>query len=138
MQQEKAPDPAVVVMFGQRVDALAVRLTRAMETRIATGERALDRYGAALRPALLDQRLASARQRYDAAARLLVSVNPEAPLERGYAWVSARATKQVVATKDAARAAGALTLHFRDGEVEARVERAGTKTYSPPEQPSLL
>ena len=38
------------------------------------------------------------------------------------------------------RAAGAITLLFRDGEVDARVERAPAKTYErpAPEQPSLL
>jgi exodeoxyribonuclease VII large subunit len=46
----------------------------------------------------------------------------------------------VVGSAGAARAAGTVTLHFRDGEVDAKVERAGTKAYGvpKPEQPMLL
>ena len=38
------------------------------------------------------------------------------------------------------RAAGAVTLHFRDGTVDARVERGGAKSYAgdKPEQPDLF
>jgi len=101
--------------------------------------RNLDRTGHVLRPAMLETRLATAFARLDGAARLLASVHPEKPLERGYAWVEARASGKVVAGADAARAAGAVTLHFRDGAVDARVERGGTKSYAAaPEQGSLL
>jgi exodeoxyribonuclease VII large subunit len=46
----------------------------------------------------------------------------------------------VLAPAAGARAAGAITLHFRDGPVDARVERAGGKPYDAdkPQQPSLL
>ena len=73
------------------------------------------------------------------------SLNPDRLLDRGYVRVSARPGGAVVTTSAAARAAGAITLHFRDGPLDARVERASGKTYdkaSPektgPEQPSLL
>ena len=47
---------------------------------------------------------------------------------------------KVIASAEAARAAGALKLHFGDGEVDARVERAGGKSYAgdKPEQPDLF
>jgi exodeoxyribonuclease VII large subunit len=123
----------------QRTDELAQRLNLALERRVAAGRRALDRAGGALRPAMLDQRLATARTRLDGLSRLLEAAHPNKPLERGYARIEARATGRVVAGADAARTVGALTLHFADGAVDARVERGGAKAYrDAPEQPSLL
>jgi exodeoxyribonuclease VII large subunit len=124
----------------QKVDDLAARLGLGLERRLALARRALDRSAGALRPAMLDQRLAAARSRLDGAGRLLESAHPERPLQRGYAWVEGRATGKVVGSADAAKAAGALTLHFADGKVDARVERAGGKAYAgdSPTQPSLL
>jgi exodeoxyribonuclease VII large subunit len=89
---------------------------------------------------MLEQRLASARHRLEGASRLLDSVNPDNLLQRGYVRVGARASGKVVMTAAAARAAGAITLQFSDGTVDARVERAGGKSYDgvKPEQPSLL
>jgi exodeoxyribonuclease VII large subunit len=123
----------------QRADDAGARLDLALERRVAGARSLLDRSGAALRPAMLEQRLAAARQRLDGAGRLLEAAHPRKPLERGYAWVEGRATGKVIGTADAARAAGALTLHFRDGPIDARVERAGkTPDKALPEQPSLL
>ena len=123
----------------QRADDLGARLGLALERRLGAARRELDRSGAALRPAILDARLAAARVRASDLGRLLESVDPEKPLERGYAWVAARPSGKVIAGADAARAAGALTLHFRDGTIDARVERAGGKAYlERPEQPTLL
>jgi len=124
----------------QRVDELGARLDRALERRIVQARSELTHAAAVLRPALLDQRLHVAQQRLDAAGRLLAAAHPERPLERGYAWVAGRPSGRVVATADAARVAAALTLHFRDGQVDVRLERPGGKSYvgDAPEQPSLL
>lgn len=167
----------------QRLDDAGARLGLALERRVTAARSLLDRAGAALRPATLEQRLATARQRLggialDRAAdrelavlrqrfvrpaealkfatlerrlataserlaamgRHLELLDPELPLKKGYAWVEARATARVVGTAAEARAAQAVTLHFRDGAVDARIERAGTKPYAAPapEQPSLL
>lgn len=123
----------------QRTDELVQRLNLALERRVAVGRRALDRAGGALRPAMLDQRLATARTRLDGLARLLEAAHPNKPLERGYARIEARATGRVVTGVAAAQAAGAVTLHFHDGAVDARLERSGGKAYrGRPEQPSLL
>ncbi|RHW18794.1 exodeoxyribonuclease VII large subunit [Sphingomonas gilva] len=128
----------------QRADDLAARLDRALGDRLGRGRRDLDRAGAMLRPAMLDQRVARARDRLASARRLLDSLHPEKPLDRGYAWVSARPGGGVVGTAAAARQAGALTLHFADGEVDAQagrgVERASAKAYpgKKPEQPTLF
>ncbi|URW75353.1 exodeoxyribonuclease VII large subunit [Sphingomonas donggukensis] len=123
----------------QRADDLTARLGLALERRLAAGRRDLDRAGGALRPAILDARLAAARTRLGDLGRLLESVDPDKPLDRGYARVEARATGRVVASAADARAAGALTITFRDGAVPARLERGTGKAYAePPEQPSLL
>ena len=127
----------------QRADDAAARLDRGLERRVTVARGLLDRAVGALRPALLEQRLARARDRIQGVERLLVSVHPERPLQRGYAWVSARPGGAVVGSAGAARAAGAVTLHFRDGRVDAKVERAAGPAYEKskgerPEQPSLL
>jgi exodeoxyribonuclease VII large subunit len=124
----------------QKMDDLGARLDRALERRVTLARAQLDRSAGALRPAMLDQRLAAARQRLEASGRHLDLVHPELPLKKGYAWVEARGTRKVIGTAEAARAAGAVTLHFQDGAVDARLERAAGKSYTgaPPEQPSLL
>jgi exodeoxyribonuclease VII large subunit len=127
----------------QKADELGARLGLALERRAALARRQLDRTAGALRPSMLTNRLAAARARLDTAHRLLVAANPENLLERGYAWVAARPGGNVVTSADAARAAGGLTLHFKDGTVDTRVERTPAKPYSPsnpkkPEQPTLL
>ncbi|WP_448662230.1 exodeoxyribonuclease VII large subunit [Sphingomonas sp. CJ20] len=118
----------------------AVPLDRAVDRRVGDARALLTRGGAALRPAMLDQRLAATAQRLEALGRHLELLHPNRPLEKGYAWVEARGTHKVVGTAAEARSAQAVTLHFRDGAVDARVERPGAKTYAAekPEQPSLL
>ena len=76
----------------------------------------------------------------DNVGKLLDAVNPDNLLQRGYVRVSAKANGMVIASAADARAAGALTLHFRDGPVDARVERGGSKPYAgdKPEQPGLF
>ncbi len=127
----------------QRADEAGARLDRGLERRVTAARGMLDRAVGALRPALLEQRLARASDRLTAIERLLVAAHPERPLERGYAWVAARPGGAVVGSAAAARAAGAVTLHFRDGQVDAKVERAAGSAYDKakgpgPEQPSLL
>lgn len=124
----------------QRADDIGARLDRVMERRVASARGVLDRAGGALRPAVLEQRLARASDRLAGLERLLVSVNPENLLARGYAWVEGRVSGKVVGSAEAARAAGALRLHFADGQVDARVERPGAKSYAgdKPEQPDLF
>jgi exodeoxyribonuclease VII large subunit len=124
----------------QRADEAGARLDLALERRVARARTELDRTAGALRPATLDQRLHSARDRLERTGRLLDSLSPAAPLTRGYVRVDARPGGGVVASAAEARRAGALTLHFADGAVDARVERSGARTYASAqsEQPSLL
>jgi exodeoxyribonuclease VII large subunit len=123
----------------QRVDDYGERLRRGLGRRVADARGELARASGALRPVLLAQRLDRARDRLAAVWRLAQSVNPENLLARGYAWVEGRGGK-VVTSAAQARAAGALTLHFADGTVDARVDRApfAAKRDAPPSQPSLL
>lgn len=128
----------------QRVDDAAARLGLALERRAGLAQRELDRVSSVLRVGMLDRALVGARTRLEGVGRLLASLHPEKPLDRGYAWVGARATGKVIDSADAARAAKALTLHFRDGSVDANVERPGGKAYakgegqSEPAQGNLL
>ncbi len=124
----------------QRVDDLAQRLGLGLERRLGQARRTLDRQSAVLRPAMLDRQLDRSRQHLASVSRLLESVNPDNLLKRGYVRVEARGTGKTIDSAAAARAAGGLKLHFRDGVVDARVERAGGKPYpsDKPEQPSLL
>ena len=124
----------------QRADDLGARLDRGLERRVTLARGVLDRSAGALRLSVLDRRLEDAKIRLDRTWRLAESLNPDRLLERGYVRVSARPSGVVVTTSAAARAAGAITLHFRDGPLDARVERAGGKAYDRenPEQPTLL
>jgi exodeoxyribonuclease VII large subunit len=124
----------------QRVDDYAERLRRGLGRRVADARGELARASGALRPTLLRTRLDRCADRLQAVWRLAQSVNPENLLARGYAWVEGKGG-QVVTSAAAARAAVALSLHFADGTVDARVERppSGPKREAPPpSQPSLL
>ncbi len=128
----------------QRADEAGARLDRGLSARVTGARGHLAHAAGALRPAVLARQLDTARGRLDATWRLVQSLNPDRVLERGYARVTARPGGETLSAAAAARAAGAVTLHFRDGMVDARVERArvereGARTYVPPaEQPTLL
>lgn len=124
----------------QKADDMGARLDRALERRVTLARGVLDRAGGALRPAVLERKLDTLRHRLEGAGKLLDAVNPDNLLQRGYVRVGAKASGKVVASAADARAAGAVTLHFRDGVVDARVERGGGKPYAStkPEQPDLF
>lgn len=145
----------------QRLDELSDRLPRALSRRLAMARGDLASAAGALRPRLLADRVDRARERLGHVRftrvlvdrrliemrgdlqrlwRLAETLHPDAPLRRGYARVEGR-DGRVVATVAQARASGALTLHFADGTVAARVERAGGAAYAGKEekgQPRLL
>jgi exodeoxyribonuclease VII large subunit len=146
----------------QRLDELSARLDRGLERRAGLARTQLDRVGGALRPAVLqrraevargqadalaarlgpaaERRVGEARGRLDATWRLARSLNPDRVLERGYARVTARADGATLVSAAGARGAGGVTLHFRDGTVDAKVERAGARPHNPdrPDQPQLF
>ena len=144
----------------QRLDDLGERLPRALSRRLAEARGELAHAAGALRPGLLGRRVAQERERLVAARlrsalvtrrvdeaaerlarlwRLAEQLHPDKPLARGYARVE-RSGGQVVASAADARAAGAVTLVFSDGLVQARVEGAARSPYQRhrPEQPTLL
>lgn len=123
----------------QRVDDLGDRKRRALGRVVADARGDLARTAGALRPNMLTLRIDHAQQRLTAIARLMVSLHPDRPLARGYARIERR-DGGVVVSASAARAAGALVLHFADGSVDARVERSGGAGYETPKsvQPELF
>jgi exodeoxyribonuclease VII large subunit len=127
----------------QRADDLGERLARGLRHRLVDAGRALAVASGALRPALLAQRVSRERQRLDGLrlrpelltralanartsldqlSRLAVSLNPDAPLRRGFARVMA-GDRLLRSTGDA-RAAGHFTLTFADGSVPAVIAGA--------------
>ncbi|MBO9670351.1 MAG: exodeoxyribonuclease VII large subunit [Sphingobium sp.] len=122
----------------QRADDLAERLRRGLSHRLAVARHELADVSGALRPALLraqvargherlgrirlapalvERRIADASHRFDAISRLFQSLNPDAPLSRGFARVMAG--DKLVRSSEEARAAGRVTLKFADGEIGA-------------------
>ncbi len=150
----------------QRADDLGERLRAALGLRLADARGTLARASGALRPAVLDARAGLARERLarltlDPAVleritrragerlagleRVLAQLDPDAPLQRGYARVSAADGRTLI---DKASASGepALKLHFRDGVLDVVpvegpvVPPAPRSKAKPPEarQPSFL
>lgn len=123
----------------QRVDDLGDRLKRGLSHVAADARGELARAAGALRPAMLTQQLENAQNGLDQLWRVAASLNPDRILERGYARVERKGGGTVTNVAQA-KAAAALVLHFADGQVDARVERGGTKPYDAPtpEQPGLF
>ncbi|NLR69725.1 exodeoxyribonuclease VII large subunit [Novosphingobium sp. ERN07] len=138
-RSQRLPQPQALLQGqAQRVDDLGERLRRALLHRTEIAGSLLARHAGALRPALLTarverererltarrlrpevllQRIEHARGKVDALDRLRRSLNPEAPLERGYVLVTDREGHLI---KDRATAAqrAALTLKFADGTLD--------------------
>jgi exodeoxyribonuclease VII large subunit len=123
----------------QRADDLADRARRGLMHRASQARGDLARTAGALRPAMLTQRLAQSQARLDQLWRLAQSLNPDRILERGYARITKR-DGATLTSAAAAKSAGLLTLRFKDGEIDARVERAASsaKPDVKPDQPGLF
>ncbi|MCI4655372.1 exodeoxyribonuclease VII large subunit [Sphingomonas aquatilis] len=144
----------------QRADDAGQRLDRGLERRVTLARGSLDRSAGALRPAVLERQVERGRERLAATWRLVQSLNPDAVLDRGYARVTAR-DGTTLSSAAAVRAAGAVTLRFRDDSVDAvvgdeapapapapvppkverpKVERNAARAYvaPTPDQPTLL
>lgn len=115
----------------QRLDDLADRLPAALRLAVAQDRQRLTQVAAALRPALVSQRIDNARERIESLWRLADSLDPRRMLERGYAMVTS-AAGDVVTSATAARAAGRLSLAFADGEVPVAVDGAPPPPASTP------
>ena len=125
----------------QRLDDATDRLRRGLRDRAAQGrerlsalrltpamlERPLREAGAKLAggrlvPALLETRLDRVSQRFAALERLHISLDPRAPLERGYALVRDD-TGALLRRKTEAAAHDRLAIEFADGVLKIGTER---------------
>lgn len=121
----------------QRLDELAERLPRALRSRLDRASGELGHAAGALRPGLLTAAHRRARERLDALWRVAQLAHPNRPLERGYARIEDREGRTLISAA-AAREAGRLRLHFRDGAVDAAVEgSAGGAVERPRRAPYL-
>ena len=111
----------MVEMSGQRVDELAVQLTRGLESgwryRKQYAEGLLGRW-LALRP---ERRFRELSLRVQAAADRLRAMGPEETLKRGYALVQT-AEGKLVRNVEPARRLGELVVRFSDGKLEVKVK----------------
>jgi exodeoxyribonuclease VII large subunit len=138
--QHLPPPQQILVARAQRLDDLTERLRRGLVHRTELARVQLAQRGGALRPALLTGRHARAAERLAGFARVHRQLSPDAPLQRGYARVSA-AGKTLVGSRAVAAGEPRLTLHFHDGTLE--VTPAGKFAARKPatavgEQPKLL
>ncbi|MCP1470045.1 exodeoxyribonuclease VII large subunit [Sphingobium sp. OAS761] len=141
MQARLMPTPDMLLSpQRQRLDQLADGLVGGLRHRIADARAHLGQAGGALRPALLRQHVVRARERldrlamrpdyltralsdrvtgFDRVSRHFASLDPDLPLQRGYARIMAQG--RLIESVGAARAAGQVVMHFRDGTVDATV-----------------
>lgn len=153
MQVRLMPTPdTLLAPQRQRLDQLSDSLGNCLRHRVADARAHLGQASGALRPALLLQYLSRGKERldrlrlrpdyltrvfhaqataFDSLSRLFVSVNPDLPLQRGFARVMAG--DHLVKRVADARAAGAVSLHFADGTIGAVVE--GGSPSQPLEKP---
>ncbi len=131
----------IVANRQQRADDLNEKLRRGLERRadmarisfVGTSarlspallhrplERQRDRLASArLNPAQMERKLTDGRNRLHAFERLLATLHPEAPLERGFARIT-DLKGRTISSSATASAAGQLRIRFTDGEIEAIV-----------------
>jgi exodeoxyribonuclease VII large subunit len=115
----------------QRTDELAERLRQSLRGRVDKAQIAFAGPSQMLHPRLLWRQVEQGQQRLNAAARLIDSLHPEAPLKRGFARVT-DAQGRTIATRDAAIASRVVALRFVDGEVAAIVEGGHPPPKAPP------
>ncbi|MET0137036.1 MAG: exodeoxyribonuclease VII large subunit, partial [Sphingobium sp.] len=129
----------------QRVDDLGERLRRGLSHRLSDAGKELAVASGALRrplldraadrarqrlanvrftPALVERRMTDGRQGLEALRRVLTSLDPQLPLQRGFALV--RAGDHIVRSAGEAARAGHVTLTFADGDVGAQVTDGAT------------
>ncbi len=139
---------ALLEPHAQRLDDFAERLRRGLRDHAARGREKLSNLrlspavlqrnlreaqralaGQKLVPALVERPLAERRERLAALGRLAEQLHPDRPLARGYVRVTGPDGRTITDKRDAAREA-ALTLKFRDGELD--VSTAGAPSPAAP------
>ncbi|BBF68439.1 exodeoxyribonuclease VII large subunit [Sphingomonas bisphenolicum] len=141
MQARLMPTPDMLLSpQRQKLDQLSDGLVSGLRHRLADARAHLGQAGGALRPALLRQHVQRAGERldrlklrpdylqralsdraiaFDRMSRHFASLDPDRPLQKGYARVMAQG--RLVQSVAAAQTAGQVTLHFKDGTVEAAI-----------------
>ncbi|MCP5387095.1 MAG: exodeoxyribonuclease VII large subunit [Novosphingobium sp.] len=144
VRAERLPAPQeLIAPHAQRLDELAERLRRALGERTHVARAELQKVAGRLSLPLLSVRLARARDRLEALARLALSLDPDRVLQRGYVRVTGSDGRTLV-SRAAAAGETALLLHFRDGDLAAvpagdTPRRASPRAKPPsPEQGKLL
>ncbi|WP_265569796.1 exodeoxyribonuclease VII large subunit [Sphingomicrobium nitratireducens] len=150
---ERLPEPASLVdQREQRVDELTRRLGQGLSGQLfkaggrlaewtgrldagrLLGKRAREGEARLLelvrRMPRADRYLAARSERLASLWRLADLAHPERPLDRGFARVSAGDGASVTSA-EAARRAVEVTLHFRDGSVDARTDGAASAAKAP-------
>ena len=139
----------------QALDEATERHRRALVDRVGIGRAALDQAAARLTPSMLQWRVAQAKERLDttrlapamlttrleragerlgAGVSMLRSLDPKAPLKRGYALVFGP-DGGLVRSAVAARELGSLNLEFADGRVAASTGDTPPSKAPPPPAP---
>ncbi|WP_260926260.1 exodeoxyribonuclease VII large subunit [Novosphingobium sp. 9] len=155
---QRLPKPeAILAQRQQGLDDLAERLRRALRDqaaikrermgqvtarlslpllrhRVQTSAERLTRTG--LEPRLLERRMARAQGDLAQLARVLPQLNPDKPLERGFARVVG-AQGQTLTSAASAGQEAALVLKFRDGDLAVQVNGAvsAPPSSTPPKAP---
>ncbi len=149
----RLPQPeALLALPAQQLDEVAEKLRRGLGDRIVLArhrlaesagklsapllvsrrDRAAERLAALrLRPVLMERGLAQARDRLAAVARVMISLNPDNVLARGYARISG-SDGHTLTSAATARKDTKLTLHFRDGTMDAVPRDAPVAPARPP------
>ncbi len=137
---------ALLEPHAQRLDDLAERLRRGLHDRAAQGRERLSNLrlapavlernlreaqralaGQKLAPALVERPLAERRERLAALGRLAEQLHPDRPLARGYVRVT-DAEGRTITDRAGAAKEGALTLKFRDGDLDVSTGGAAAPT----------
>ena len=137
---------ALLEPHAQRLDDLAERLRRGLRDRAAQGRERLSNLrlapavlernlreaqralaGQKLAPALVERPLAERRERLAALGRLAEQLHPDRPLARGYVRVTDAEGRTITDRAGAAKEA-ALTLKFRDGDLDVSTDGAAAPT----------
>jgi exodeoxyribonuclease VII large subunit len=146
------PDDLLAIAT-QRLDIASGRLGAALQRNVSAHARELTHSAARLRPSLLERpiqvgterlarlavrlkpavqrRLERDRERLDAWEKLRLSLNPDGPLERGFARVH-HADGRLARRSDALATGETVTLKFADGQRGALVDA----TAPPPPRPA--
>ncbi len=150
---QRLPRPEVLLQpHAQRLDDLSDRLRRGLGDRAAQArgllmadaarlsapllrsrlQQASQRLASArLTPGLVQQRGAREQERFASFERLFLSLNPEAPLKRGFVLVK-DSEGQLVRTKTVAAGLDSFTIKFADGTLDAApIAAAGSPSSTP-------